>query len=337
MSGALSLFTLSACEQNYGIKLSSTNNGTGTTGGTDPGTGNVNPTIPGGIPTSPPSGGGTGTSGTPVIPPVTVTSGLLGGHFDVDTATTISAANSNATVSMAYYSGNAAGEGTVTAHVHEYDKVNKTTTVDFFNLSTKSVQDIAPEPNQNAFSFLNQNKVPLNELQNTVPATQRFYLIAINSTLNPGAMIQINGGTPVFGTVYQSHQQAILGANGKPQAYTIGTPSVSGDIQLTDLLVAFDPDVQANNLLIPTAPTNCVFPNIVGAKGEYRDGAFTIQAVDPANFIQDSATGAAIAPIGGMLWEGIIYNHFMIVDSNGDESDPEYCYGMTLPNGQIFY
>jgi hypothetical protein len=32
------------------------------------------------------------------------------------------------------------------------------------------------------------------------------------------------------------------------------------------------------------------------------------------------------AQAGGLLWEGLIYNHFMISDSNGNESDPEICY-----------
>lgn len=305
---ALSTLAISSCEQNYGITLSSLGDGTGTKNG-------VTPTGSTVLPTSPPSGPGLG--GPVTLPPVNVTNGALDGHFDLDTATT----------GMPWGGGNTLGNGTVSAHVHQYDKVNQTTTVDFFHLSTKNVNGVANTSNSPTLINLN-----------TLAASQRFYLIVVNSTLNPGAIIQINGGAPVSGTAYQAKQQTILGTNGTPQAYTLGPPAQgSHDLQLTDLVFAINPNLQVNSLLLPTAPKNCVFPNIAGHMGEYRNGAFVIQAVDATNFVQDSTTGAATSN-GGMLWEAVIYNHFMIPDPDGDgsEKDPEYCYGATV-DGQIFY
>lgn len=307
---ALVLGGLSACEQNYGISVSSAASGSSATGGSGS-TGPPGATpFPTGLPTLPPS---VNPGAPPTLPPVTTPNGAIGGHFDVDTAAAL----------MPYISGNAPGDGTVSGHVHEYDKVNNTTTVDFFNLSTANVEHVASKNS----TYINLNSLNVN---------QRFYLIVVNSTLNPGAMLQINGGVPVFGTAYQANQQTILGTGGKPQAYTIGPPTTPGDLQLTDLIIAIAANIQVNNQLLPTAPKKCVFPNINGYQGEYRDGAFVVQAVDPATFAQNPANGAAEAPSGGMLWEGVIYNHFMLLDGQGRETDPEYCYGSTV-NGQIFY
>jgi len=297
--GFLTIVLLSGCEQPYNILVS------GNPAGNAPG---VNPT-PTNIPTSAP----TGTPlPAPSLPPVIVPSGLLNGHFDLDTAT----------AGMPYDGTTGAGNGTVTAHVHEYDKVNQTTTADFFNLSNEG-------EDQEAGNALDQ-------IQDTLAPSQRFYLISVNAALNPGAVLEINDNAPTYATTYQAEQEKILAAGGKPQAYTIGVPTVGGDIQLKKLIVAFDPTVDANSLLIPTGPMSCVIPNIAGPKGEYRDGALVLQAVNPVNFIQDKETGAALPPIGGMLWEGMIYNHYMAKGLFGSEYDPEYCYGQVV-NGSVFY
>lgn len=279
---AVMLFSLSSCEQPYNIRVN-----TAGAGGSNP--------LP-----------------APSLPPVIVPSGLLNGHFDVDTATS----------GMPYHGGNGAGNGVVTAHVHEYDKVNSTTTVDFFNLSNAGLDQEAG--------------TALDRVQDAIHSSERFYLIVVNSKLNPGTVLEINRENLEYATTYESDQQRVLSSGGKPQVYTLGKPTVKGDKQLTDLVVAFDPTVDASSLLIPTSPVNCVFPNIPGALGEYRDGALVIQAVSVSNFVQDKYTGAAVAPVGGLIWEGIVYNHFMLKGPLGIEVDPEYCYGQIV-NGKVFY
>lgn len=296
--GLAAMVVLSACEQPYNIKVSGSQSPVSPPGpGPDP----IPTTAPTGTPLPAPS-----------LPPVIVPSGLLNGHFDLDTAV----------AGLPFSGTTAAGNGNVTAHIHEYDKVNSTTTADFFNLSNAGID-------QEAGSALDQ-------IQDTINPSQRFYLISVNAKLNPGAVLEINGEAPVYATTYQAAQQKILSEGGRPQAYTIGKPTHPGDKQLTQLVIAFDPTVDANSLLIPTAPMNCVIPNVSGAQGEYRDGALVIQAVDPANFIQDKDTGAALAPLGGMIWEGMVYNHYMQSGIFGIEFDPEYCYGQIV-DGKVFY
>jgi hypothetical protein len=236
-------------------------------------------------------------SPTPVALPSTfVPNGILNGHFDVDTATT----------SMPFPT----GKGTVTYHVHEYDKLNQTTTVDFFNL-------------------INSNGTPedgndFDQIQKTISKGKRFYLVVVNPGLNPGGVLEING-TVLRVTDYQNLTEQLLASGVRPAAYTIGSPTTAGDMQLTSLKIAFDSNVTANELLVPTGPTACVFPDIAGKLGEYRDGALVVQAIDASAIELNASTGSSTSN-GGLIWEGIIYNHFMLTDSHGNETDPEICY-----------
>jgi hypothetical protein len=237
------------------------------------------PTPPTPTPTPTPS-----SSPTPVALPSTfVPNGILNGHFDVDTATT----------SMPFPT----GKGTVTYHVHEYDKLNQTTTVDFFNI-------------------INSNGTPedgndFDQVQKTIPKGKRFYLVVVNPSLNPGGVLEVNG-TVLRVTDYQNLTQQLLASGVRPAAYTIGAPSTAGDVQLTSLKIAFDSNVTADELLVPTGPTACVFPDIAGK-------------LDASAIELNASTGAATSN-GGLIWEGIIYNHHMIVEPNGTEVDPEMCY-----------
>jgi hypothetical protein len=236
-------------------------------------------------------------SQTPVALPSTfVPNGILDGHFDVDTATS----------SMPFPT----AKGTVTYHVHEYDKLNKTTTVDFFNLI-----------NSNGISEAGSD---FDQVQKAIPETKRFYLVVVNAGLNPGGVLELNSSVSRV-TDYLNLTQQLLASGVRPPAYTIGTPTVAGDVQLTSLKIAFDSNVTANKLLVPTGPTDCVFPDIAGKLGEYRDGALVVQAIDASTIELNASTGSA-ASGGGLIWEGIIYNHYMITDSNGNETDPEICY-----------
>jgi hypothetical protein len=220
----------------------------------------------------------------------------LNGHFDVDTATD----------AMPF----PLGKGTVTYHVHEYDKLNQTTTVDFFNLLLTQGDSISGK----TFDLI----------QKSIPEEKRFYIVVVNPDLNPGGVLELNGSV-LRVTDYKNLTRQLLSSGVLPPAYTIGAPQVAGDIQLTSLKIAFDSTVTANELLIPTGPTKCVFPDIAGKLGEYRDGALVVQAIDASSIELNASTGAA-ASNGGLIWEGIIYNHFMNINSKGEESDPEICY-----------
>jgi hypothetical protein len=262
-------------------------------------TGNSNPALPGkpgsGLPATLPP-----TPAPPEVPPPFAPNGILNGHFDVDTATG----------DMPF----PIGKGNVTYHVHQYDKSNKTTTVDFFNLINKTGKQIGNIRLGTQFD----------QIQNTLPSSQRFYLIVVNAGLNPGGVLEINGEA-IRVTNYQNLSKLLMSNKVPPPAYTIGAPQTPGDKQLQSLKLAFDSNVPAKDLLVPTSPDNCVFPNITGANGEYRDGALVIQAIDAKSLQLDPNTGAAISN-GGMIWEGIVYNHYMLVDTDGSETDPHLCY-----------
>jgi hypothetical protein len=202
------------------------------------------------------------------------------------------------------------GGGTVTYHVHEYDKLNQTTTVDFFNLINSNGMSV------DGYDF--------DQIQKTIPKGKRFYLVIVNPALNPGGVLEVNGNV-LRVTDYQNLTQQLLSSGVRPAAYTIGAPSTAGDMQLTSLKIAFDSNVTADELLVPTGPTACVFPDIAGKLGEYRDGALVVQAIDASTIELNASTGAATTN-GGLIWEGIIYNHHMIVEPNGTEIDPEMCY-----------
>jgi hypothetical protein len=229
------------------------------------------------------------------LPPPFVPNGILNGHFDVDTATS----------NMPFPT----SKGTVTYHVHEYDKINQTTTVDFFNLINGGGNIVSGND--------------FDQIQNTIPDPQRFYLVVVNPGLNPGGVLEVNGSV-LRVTDYQNLTQQLLSSGVRPAAYTIGAPQVAGDVQLKSLKIGFDSTVTANALLVPTAPTDCVWPDIPGKLGEYRDGALVVQALDASTIELNASTGAAISG-GGLIWEGVIYNHYMLT-KNGKEVDPEICY-----------
>jgi hypothetical protein len=197
-------------------------------------------------------------------------------------------------------------KGTVTYHVHEYDKLNQTTTVNFFNIINNNGDPISG--------------TEFDQIQNTIDKTRRFYLVVVNASLNPGGVLEVNGSVQRV-TDYQNLTQQLLSGGVHPAAYTIGAPQVAGDIQLNSLKIGFDSNVTANALLVPTAPTDCVFPDIPGKLGEYRDGALVIQAVDASTIELNASTGATTSD-GGLIWEGLIYNHYMLAN----EVDPEICY-----------
>lgn len=239
--------------------------------------------------------------GAPVpMPPTFEPNGILNGHFDVDTATG----------SLPF----PIGSGTVTYHVHEYDKVNQTTTVDFFKLLNGSGLGVAGK----SFDLI----------QNTIASNKRFYLIIVNSNLNPGGILQINSNSGIRVTDYQTLNQVLLSSGTPPPVFTIQNPQIAGDQQLTQLKMAFDSNIDAKSLLVPTSPNDCVFINTLGDKGEYRNGALVVQAIDVNSFNLNATTQAedSTSAKSGLLWEGVIYNHYL--NKNGTKGTA--CYPTSL-------
>ncbi|MEQ1877660.1 MAG: hypothetical protein ABL958_13530 [Bdellovibrionia bacterium] len=183
--------------------------------------------------------------------------GLDGGHFDLDTSSSI------------YPLGN----GRTDHHVHEYDDRHNVASVDFFNLLDGGFTEISSK----------------------VSAGQEFIIIVANAQLSTGTYLEINGST-TRSTVYQTRVDDYR-AGAPLTKYTLAT--------LTSFKLKFDANAITGGGLIPTQ-TSCVVGNDAGAKGEYRNGALTIQILDAATAQLSPTTKTATA---GLLWEATVFWH----------------------------
>jgi hypothetical protein len=230
---------------------------------------------------NPDGGGGSAPQPKPTVFPLpqpsptgisNVPGGIEGGHFDVDTAHRFCEFNSGKSCST-------------DAHVHEYDNKYSAIGADFFNLADSSLGN-------------------LNEI--VTDPSRRFVLIVSNAELSPGGWLEINGSRVNVLDYQKALRQAV--ATGQPLLqYALGGSQSSPAQQLKSFKLGFEKDVIAKGGLIPTE-TGCVRANRPGAKGEYRNGALLVQALDADSFHLDPITGAASAN-GGLLWEATFFWH----------------------------
>ena len=239
----------------------------------------------------------------PSSSPSTVTPpsvGLVGGHIDVDTS------NSIAKI----------GSGDTDGHVHEYDKEHGVTHVDFFDLLTDKLQDI----------------------DQVVSNGKKFKLIVANADLSPGAKIVINSdyvrgdaSTYVQASEYDDTAPADL------PVYSFN--GAAGTVPLSKFSVNFDSDAIELGGIIPTN-TGDVKKNTPGLRGEWRNGALTIQAVEVNGSGKDqfttntslSAGGKQGVATSGLLWEATIFWHW-----KGDSyhKNPDYQPGSAVPRSWL--
>ena len=195
------------------------------------------------------------------IPPPVVSGadlGLLGGHFDLDTT--------KAGKTFAY------SAGQTSRHTHQWDDKTNRSTVDYFNI----VKCTDPLDQDTCASDPTHK-----EIQDEISSdTQQFYLLVSNAELSTGAVLELNG-VNIDAVTYQGSVEAAIAGTGTLPLYSMG--GGSGTTQLTDLKVSFASNAILTGGLVPTA-TGCVKGNDPGKFNEYRNGAFTIQAVDAASF-----------------------------------------------------
>ena len=232
--------------------------------------------------------------------------GLVGGHFDLDT-------------SSAIYDFSA---GVTDGHVHQWDDKHDLTTVDYLNL-----------PDGSGGPLFELNDPNMNIGDNDV-----FLITLTNSELSPGGILEINSSS-LPATDYEDIMRRFL--TGKLKAwesfplYTLGEPTsaqaAAGVQQLTSLKMSFDAFAIVNGKLIPSE-TACVKANDVGKKGEYRNGALMVQALDASDlsggFILDQGieqfvggSSSLHSRLGyateGLFWESTLFWHW----------DAGTCYG----------
>jgi len=240
--------------------------------------------------------------------------GLLGGHFDLDTSHLI----------YDYDDGDTDG------HVHEYDDKHDVTTIDYFDLLQDGKLFEIDHPG----------------IKGVGGRDQPFILTVANSEYSPGGVLEINGPT-ISVTDYQALLNRYLAgtlADGESFGiYTLDPPGATleskGVRHLQDLKLSFDAYAILNGDLIPTN-TGCVRGNDPGAKGEYRNGALMVQALDATALVDGSYvlggdpgeyTSASSSineehgyATAGLLWESTVFWHWD-GDCYGEESwEPEY-------------
>jgi hypothetical protein len=172
---------------------------------------------------------------------------MVGGHFDVDSTTSIG------------------GKGT---HEHEYDTKFDTVCVDLFN----------PQGKTEGFT-------------DNVANGQPFRLQALNANLNAGARLAINSvyqqatGSGAFDTATCQHTSGSTWVystefdDAASPVFSIGGLTAGADCELTSLSVCFHPTEPFTCAGIMPTETSCVKSNTPGANGEWRNGAFALQAV----------------------------------------------------------
>lgn len=178
--------------------------------------------------------------------------------------------------SSQYY---AFGQGTTDHHVHRYDDIYDVTAVDFFNMLDPAFTQIASR----------------------VAPTQAFYIVVANAQLSPDARLEING-VPWDVAAWQQKVIAFREGTGTLDSFTL-----AGANPLGSLRMVMDANAILTGGLVPTQ-TGCVRQNKVGAHGEWRDGALTVQLLDASQAVIDPVTNAAAAN-GGLLWESTIFWH----------------------------
>jgi len=231
--------------------------------------------------------------------------GLLGGHFDLDTSSSI-------------YDFSA---GVTDGHVHEWDDKYDLTTINYLD-------------------FKNTGGDKLYEVDHpaqSVAPNEIFILTVGNTELSPGGVLEVNSTSMsvrdyqaaveryLSGTLYSGEKFPIYKA-GKPTA----TQAAAGIQELISFKLSFDAYAILSGDLIPTK-TGCVKDNDVGANGEYRNGALMVQALDAsdiaAGFTYDedldeyisgstSVNGTHGYATSGLYWESTVFWHW-----DGD------CYG----------
>ena len=225
--------------------------------------------------------------------------GLLGGHFDLDTASSLYPF----------------GDGDTDGHVHEWDDKHDLTTINFMDL-------------------VDGKGKPLFEINNAtkgVDPNSIFMLSVANTELSPGGVLEINGTSMSVSRYREILDRYVQGNNDPDEVFPrfklnqpTATEAAAGVQQLFSLKLSFDAYAILSGDLIPTE-TGCVRGNDPGPQGQYRNGALMLQALDASNvgagFTHDENIGQYVAgstalhaTLGyatkGMFWESTVFWHW---------------------------
>jgi hypothetical protein len=182
--------------------------------------------------------------------------GLVGGHFDLDTSHGIYAFD----------------EGDTDKHEHEWDDKYDTTTINYFDIEGGAHNNI-------------------DEGNDTIPDDETpFFLTVSNAAINPAGVMEINGSSFSVTSYFDLQTRWLAGTMASYEKFPVyklgkltGAETAAGWQQLTSFKVSFDAFAILKGELLGTK-TGCVRGNEIGALGEYRNGALTVQALDAEDF-----------------------------------------------------
>jgi hypothetical protein len=201
------------------------------------------------------------------------TTGVIGGHFDVDTDHQIE------TLLPKNCKGSSCDERNTDGHVHEYD--NRFNTAIYNARSPRNSSD-------------SRSPGDLRSIQSDV-GSNNFKIIIANADLSPGVDIIING-------VRRSVKDyAALSFSSLP-SFNSST--------LTELKLEVRNE-SINEARIHRTQPDCAWSNMAGKNGEWRNGSLTIQAIKTSGTISSSVPkkgGQGVAATG-LLHEIILFWH----------------------------
>jgi len=205
--------------------------------------------------------------------------GLLGGHFDLDTNSTI-------------YDYDA---GTSDGHYHEWDDKFDLTTINYLNFVGAGDDKLAE----------------INDPDRGIDPDDLFILSVTNTDLSPGGVLEINSTSMSvrdYNDALNRYLTDTLRGNEVFPTFKLNAPTATqaaaGVRQLTSLKLSFDAYAILSGDLMPTK-TNCMKDNNRGANGEYRNGDLLIQAVD-ANDID-----AGFTLVEDVAWEDETFDQYV--------------------------
>ncbi|MBF0370941.1 MAG: hypothetical protein HQL52_15945 [Magnetococcales bacterium] len=196
--------------------------------------------------------------------------GLYGGHFDLDTSTSI----------VGF------GTGSTNKHVHEWDDKHDETRINFFDMLDSGFDNI----------------------QDTIDADQQFIITVANTAYSKGGVLSFNGANEDVAD-HEEAVDSLMDAGTPLTVYKIGTPTseeLANNVkQLNSFTLTFDVNAILSGGLIPTN-TGCVKDNDAGPNGEYRNGALLVQALKADDYAIHEKGYATT----GLLWEATVFWHW---------------------------
>jgi hypothetical protein len=171
---------------------------------------------------------------------------------------------------------------TGSSQVYEYGKGQTV-------FSTKGLEELYPE---GAIDFINSPDPMVRHLLEKIPFNTKFYILIINGSSTKKTLLQINDSFESTSDYGRRSEGFALGKIKAMPIYTFA-PGATTAIRLEQLKLHVQPTGLASADFTASSALRCVIRNTPGPKGEYRNGALTLQIVDATMTTFDEITRGA--------------------------------------------